>query len=906
MIITEADIHEIQDMAFKQVVEGKFSQASYRYYWITKFYISKENLDPFKVFKNFQNYILCKIKSNDIFYITVDSAGILSRNKSQITMKNRIPNYKPDFEKIKTPQDIWKLKSDLNSLAMLKSSIYSAIWGNPLSEFKLPIFNFSPADLEKIQSIQDYFLESNNSFGSTESAFRYYEKKLLKTISVLNEHSPDKFNGRILKHISSLFYYLGVITFIEHFWINLIQELDLRKNYLFQVDFSTLNNNLLIGSIIFPLNYQISSLRSIIHSLYNKGESQTAVFYLISMFLLQALHTPYLNEGSRLNSTHEFDEAERMYFNGIGHSFIGNIYDLFYNAALNAQSILTQEDVPDNIVAFNNSVAFCEEALFDIQIGIFNFLGINSVDSAETIIARNNQFLMNIYGVLGTIYYDARTLGKINLHNAIEMYNKGLSYKDDNGDIYSNRSLAYIHLGEWDNAIKDAFSALDNHAQYPSKSYLNLAKCFFEKEDYTLSKKYASQVLEISATDHSKGIACNTIGLANYNLGNYNLAIQYYKKSLKNTPDDFSNYQYIGDAYKKLGDFPNALDFYGMSAQKGDVQSHYYIGQVYSELEDKKSTKESFKKYIEMSINRYFDQFSESYEKAITSEIFYKYKTINKNTIESLLQKYLYFSRFEQLNDPFDGRLINEMLTDAAFKMALEELGIPGILSISMQSDLNKQSLMWSHYADEHKGVRIGYKFSAEELRRRKILISNVIYEKELDSKKVKTDWRIEEKSSSNGNLQRNMNVDEEYSDELRQREKIKSEKSFFHVHPYASKDFIKNLITKGIDWEYEKEFRLIHFGNQQIVYKGNSNLFEIVEITFGYRTLENDIRSIIKLIISQKKEKYPELVYKDNGLFKGEDLLVSFGKLKMSSELQYGLEPDESFYIKDYLEDKD
>jgi hypothetical protein len=94
----------------------------------------------------------------------------------------------------------------------------------------------------------------------------------------------------------------------------------------------------------------------------------------------------------------------------------------------------------------------------------------------------------------------------------------------------------------------------------------------------------------------------------------------------------------------------------------------------------------------------------------------YKYKPINKYSLEILINRELYFPKTNEFNDPFDGRLlpsdfINE-LKELGYAGGEEEIARHddfvkdrinsfGVLSLSRVCN---DALMWSHYADAHKG----------------------------------------------------------------------------------------------------------------------------------------------------------------------------------------------------------
>lgn len=99
----------------------------------------------------------------------------------------------------------------------------------------------------------------------------------------------------------------------------------------------------------------------------------------------------------------------------------------------------------------------------------------------------------------------------------------------------------------------------------------------------------------------------------------------------------------------------------------------------------------------------------------------YKYKPINKQTIQILLNMKIYFPQSKEFNDPFDAKLL-----PSDFASEMMEMGLcddPELISqhdqyvkdritgygIFCTSKKCNDILMWSHYADSHKGLCIGF-----------------------------------------------------------------------------------------------------------------------------------------------------------------------------------------------------
>lgn len=98
------------------------------------------------------------------------------------------------------------------------------------------------------------------------------------------------------------------------------------------------------------------------------------------------------------------------------------------------------------------------------------------------------------------------------------------------------------------------------------------------------------------------------------------------------------------------------------------------------------------------------------------TEVLYKYRSLDnfKNLVDIILKNRLYAAQYKDLNDPMEGQYyyhqgeLNRTIRDKI----LEEKGTLRILSFSR---INNNQLMWSHYADGHKGIAIGVKIDNEK-----------------------------------------------------------------------------------------------------------------------------------------------------------------------------------------------
>ncbi len=135
----------------------------------------------------------------------------------------------------------------------------------------------------------------------------------------------------------------------------------------------------------------------------------------------------------------------------------------------------------------------------------------------------------------------------------------------------------------------------------------------------------------------------------------------------------------------------------------------------------------------------------------MSEAIFCKFRNVDRNLIDSLVRGYVYFASPEQLNDPFDCQInIAKSLSSAIdkstgkskqklkrlksaqaqFDALNKKLSNSGIFSCShnMHSKSLRQPLLWTHYADSHKGVCLVYNIPEEYVLSEPMAAVPVIY----------------------------------------------------------------------------------------------------------------------------------------------------------------------------------
>ncbi len=210
----------------------------------------------------------------------------------------------------------------------------------------------------------------------------------------------------------------------------------------------------------------------------------------------------------------------------------------------------------------------------------------------------------------------------------------------------------------------------------------------------------------------------------------------------------------------------------------------------------------------------------------------FKYRGIDKRLLEQLVQSRMYFPHREQLNDPFDCNV--DILR--AIDHAIEKGGCnnPGLLTqfknnesvthrlsenvaklgVGSFSLTENETLLWSHYADDHRGVALRYDFPRSFLDNEDDIlgVSAVSYEPNSISNWLSENARLFEENHEN----------------------------------FIIGLLKKVLMSKAPAWKYEKEARIV---------RPEAGLFDLprealTHVIFGLQTSDEDeelIRNVVE-----------------------------------------------------------
>ena len=247
----------------------------------------------------------------------------------------------------------------------------------------------------------------------------------------------------------------------------------------------------------------------------------------------------------------------------------------------------------------------------------------------------------------------------------------------------------------------------------------------------------------------------------------------------------------------------------------------------------------------------------------MANNIVYKYRTNNKYALNILTKGELWFAEPNTFNDPFDCKVEYKNLTPKEereyINKVFERKGVRTVLEISDEkiheavlkvvnndesplrvlslSEDELNILMWSHYADNHKGFCIGFKtyshknaFDTNFIK----IEDGQIKDNILAEYGIPDNWLPLGKVVYDDTMPKERNLNSDYENDLE-----------------------KFFIQKSSLWKYEKEKRVLLWKDillkQNIPIKINKN--EIAEIIFGLK-MKKELKDNIIHIVSNYEVK--------------------------------------------------
>ena len=495
-----------------------------------------------------------------------------------------------------------------------------------------------------------------------------------------------------------------------------------------------------------------------------------------------------------------------------------------------------------------------KEAYNNRGVSYYNLRDFNrAISDFDKVIEIDDKYI-EAYNNRGVSYYDLRDNDKAmsDYTKAIEIdikVNTNPTYKE----AYNNRGNFYANLGKYEEAIIDFDKAIEIDDDY-KEAYNNRGVSYYDLRDNDKAMSDYTKAIEIDIkvnTNPTYKEAYFNRGISYDDLGKYEEAIIDFDKAIE-IDDNYKNaYFNRGLAYANLEKYDEALRDFTLYINYTDLVLYkvYFLliklyktkkidkNKIISTIKDiiNKQTNDSFESkkinrdgktnaIIDIIVDKDKNQID------INPHTLYSYVPFDKNSIDAIVQGYKYANEIFDFNDPTDPivKLIGEKKDKEEIKELLKKIRI----ACFSTSPLN--ALMYSHYTDKHKGICIEYDFS------------------NFNKKDTTTSTLLEVK----------------YKEEL----KIDSEISQISMKSDDDTDkeisFLDLFRTKHLNWEYEKEYRVMTYDETDEVNKVGKIYLPIKAIYLG-KDFPQDNRKLITELIKGKGIKLYQVRLHEHNVFR-------------------------------------
>lgn len=500
-----------------------------------------------------------------------------------------------------------------------------------------------------------------------------------------------------------------------------------------------------------------------------------------------------------------YEEQEKLY------KKCKDLYNInSYNYGLNI--------IDEIITKYDGNELFYEDKI-DSLIKYLNINIENNIEKEKAykckafLLYKNNQYkesikyfreIINVPIYQGSIYlfYLYIALCEYNLYKheeALEYYNIAISeYEKSNYNnnyyiiLHNNKANTLQILGQYDEAIEEYDKVINNMD-------INESKC----------------------------VILNNKGYCLQKLDKLEEALETYNDSI-NDCENYKAYCYRTILLEKLkkdnseieNSFNKFLDIINNNLSNKNFQRSYDIFSLILLIKNRLN-KKSYEEIIDKMLT---NDFSIKIKCDIENNSLYNYTSININTIKSILNEQLWLSHTNSFNDPVDPSIKQFKKYKEDYDYLLDSIKI-GCLTTK-----NDNTLMWSHYADKHRGICIEYDIG-KIYEKDNLIINKVNYNIPIITNKSIADNEILEIDNINR--------------------------------------LIELFSLKSNEWKYEKEYRILYYDKER---KKDGILIDcpIKSICFGTETSEDDKKLIRKIIKNKKGNKieFKEAKFKQDKLF--------------------------------------
>jgi Tfp pilus assembly protein PilF len=395
---------------------------------------------------------------------------------------------------------------------------------------------------------------------------------------------------------------------------------------------------------------------------------------------------------------------------------------------------------------------------------------------------------------------------------------------------YKKQALEADSAGDYKEAIKLFTSAIkvfpkEDEEDYDGKE-IAILYCFrgFFYEQIKQDKRALTDYIVAIKLDHNLAMAYNNLGYVYYKRKEYKNALKNYNTAIKKYPNNTNieiskfarMYVNRGLLYKDIKDYKKALlDLKkAIKLNANFIWAFHGLALCYSELNDiELAKKNSTKMFRLLRSNSNLEQDYKQLGKDTLS--IFKFSPVNENTLKTLINQKLFLSQpHKHWNDPHDCNIVS--WGETTQQLFREKARLQAFMIAKEGKNIYENTLLWSHYADSHKGICIEYEYKLNR-ENKTAYLHKVKYQEEVQFDEVADSFKI-----------------------------------------------------KAIDWQYENEVRLFHFDENNEEHNNVLKSFEelgleIKAIYFGTQCSQDNQETITRILESNQEIEFYKIKTEDN-----------------------------------------
>lgn len=361
-----------------------------------------------------------------------------------------------------------------------------------------------------------------------------------------------------------------------------------------------------------------------------------------------------------------------------------------------------------------------------------------------------------------------------------------------NIDLFTDRAVAYDHLGFHKEAIEDYKKCIEINSKC-HYAYTNLGVAYSMYGNWKKAHENFCIAIKIKP-DFCEAIMNRGINYLQQN--NYEEALKDFNKSIEINPNLEMVYINRAEAFYELENYASALKDLNIAEKYDCNQSLIYFIRAKTAAQQNNLNDKIY------NLKLFFcNQLKRCNLLNVNKINLNLYRPIDSYTIDAIKENYIWFSHPDDFNDPLESSYYESDENDKEMKTILKDVRIRSF----SQSNNHLNQLLWAHYADKFNGIIIEYEIDIHEINKKNIYISQVEYAKAIRPQGTRF-------------------------------EMVDSGKSYF---------------IKYKDWKYEKEWRLITLQENLIDGHKLKEGFKIKSITFGLGSKKDDELKIIDMFPS-------------------------------------------------------